>query len=140
MCTSVDDAHSHRPAVPARILVVDDEPPVRASIARALGIHGYSVTCAESGEQALRIVDEEALEFDLVVSDIVMGGMSGVALAEQLVARGKPLRVILISGYPGSHFVERPEFQGRFDLLEKPFTPGELVARVAQSIQVGSAR
>jgi DNA-binding response OmpR family regulator len=122
------------PTTPIHILVVEDEPPVRISIARSLQMHGYQVTCAESGEEAIRLIDGATTQFDLVISDVVMRGMSGVTLGTQLRARPTPVTVMLMSGYPGSHFSDQPSTFREFALLEKPFTPAELAARVKECL------
>src|SRR3954463_13910963 len=129
MCTPVGDpVHSELPPAtkPARILVVDDEPAVRNSLAPSLALFGYHVTCAASGEEAIQVVDTAPSRFDLVISDVVMEGMSGVSLADHLRARDAPVNVLLVSGYPGSHFADHIVTTASVELLQKPFTPTEL--------------
>ena len=122
-------------SAPARILVVDDEPAVRAAMARSLALHGYEVTCAVSGEEAIRAIDDAESRFDLVITDVVMDGMSGVALAEELRARDESLPVILVTGYPGSHLTDPIVTTTRLlDVLQKPFTPTQLAAHAQRSI------
>ena len=133
----VDPDQSASIAAP-RILVV--EASVRRSVARALQAQGYAVTGVESGEAALAAVDGAAQPFDLVISDVVMRGMSGVALAERLHLRHEDVRVILISGYPAEHFPDETFSSGNIELLEKPFTPAQLTARVRERIQRGARR
>jgi two-component system, cell cycle sensor histidine kinase and response regulator CckA len=119
---------------PARILVVDDDEPVRRSVSRGLRAAGYLVATAESAEDALDVVARECVPFDLVVSDVVMRAMSGVALADRLREMNPSARIILISGYPGTHFDDRAPGFRRFDLLQKPFTPVQLAAKVGETL------
>jgi CheY-like chemotaxis protein len=143
MSTSVGDpVNSELPpaAKPARILVVDDEPAVRNSMARSLAIFGYQVTCAASGEEAIRAVENAPSRFDLVISDVVMEGMSGVSLADYLRTRDERINVMLVSGYPGSHFVDHIVTTSPVELLQKPFTPTQLAERVQVSITQNRAR
>lgn len=117
------------------ILVVDDEAPVRRSIAKMLRLAGYEVTCAESAEQALVVIAQARAGFDLVVSDVMMSGMSGVAFGECVKSSGMGIRLMLISGYPGSHLDDRVVGPGGFQLLEKPFTAEQLADRVRESLR-----
>jgi len=125
--TATDPSQRH-------ILVVDDEASVRRSIAKMLRLEGYDVACVESAEQALVAMAQAPVNFDLVVSDVMMTGMSGVTFAECVRSLGAGMRVMLISGFPGSHFDDGLFGAGGFDLLEKPFTPKQLVDRVRASL------
>jgi len=122
-----------RPRRP-RILVIDDEAAVRRSIARVLTREGYSVTSAESAEEAFELIEGSDVPFDLVISDIVMTGMSGVVFAKRLRASARRTRIMLISGFPGSHLGDSALGADGFDLLQKPFTPTQLAARVREHI------
>src|SRR5690348_3383436 len=115
---------------PARILVVDDDQSVRDAVARTLRKQGYHVDCADSGETALAVVEEPSQHFDLVITDVVMPGMSGVDLAGHLRRRDTALELLLISGYPGKHLDNKTLALKQGDLLQKPFTPKQLTARV----------
>jgi DNA-binding NtrC family response regulator len=125
--TATDPSQRH-------ILVVDDEASVRRSIAKMLRLEGYDVACVESAEQALVAIAQAPVNFDLVVSDVMMTGMSGVTFAECVRSLGVGMRVMLISGFPGSYFDDGLFGAGGFDLLEKPFTPKQLVDRVRASL------
>ncbi|HEX3866023.1 MAG TPA: response regulator [Gemmatimonadaceae bacterium] len=129
-------------AAPARILVVDDDQAVRDAIARTLRREGHEVVCAESGEAALALTApvDAAHAFDLVISDVVMPGISGVDLVERLRRANPSLELILISGYPGKHLDNPPVVLSNGDLLQKPFTPRQLAARVQQKIERVAAR
>lgn len=81
----------------ARILVAEDEPNVRAFIARALQISGHETTLAEDGQRALEALSEA--DYDLLLSDIVMPELDGIALALKVAQQWPDLRVLLMSGY-----------------------------------------
>ncbi|MEP6491258.1 MAG: response regulator [bacterium] len=138
--STIDSTVACDRALPVRILVVDDEAGVRRAVARSLTAVGYDVTCAQSGEEALQVAADASPSFDLVISDIMMPGMSGVDLVERLQQADDRLRVMLISGYPGSHLAEVARSKGNFDLLEKPFSPAQLTARVNERIAPSRGR
>ena len=109
-------------APPATILIVDDEPEVRAVVAEFLEDFGYNVLQAEGGAQALgRLRDNPAVR--LLITDIRMPEMSGIELADVATEHHPGLKVILISGY----FVAQ---QVRRRFLRKPFRMRELEAAV----------
>jgi two-component system, cell cycle response regulator CpdR len=113
------------------ILVVDDDPTVLGFVERALHTHGFDVLAAPGGKQALRTVFGTSPGPDVLISDIEMPGMSGIELAARLMAARPGLRVILMSGSPGSVALarERPGLVSA--VLAKPFTVEELIAAVA---------
>lgn len=104
------------------VLVVEDEDGVRNLVKRVLDDRGYHVLTARDAEEALRICAEVAV--DLVLTDVVMPGLSGHALAERLRAR-RPTRVLFMSGYDRDEVVPG-------GLLRKPFRPDELATRVRE--------
>lgn len=107
------------------ILLVDDEPMLRALMEAVLLDRGYSVLTAGSGTEAMALFREHRGEIDLLISDIVMPGMDGPSLATALQRSCPDLKVLLISGYCNS----RQLTQG-FDFLPKPFLPADLLAKV----------
>ena len=136
MTLRVDDDVDAGTAPPRRhILVVDDEASVRRSIAKMLRLEGYEVTCAESAEEGLVAIAQPSVGFDLVISDVIMNGMSGVTFGQCVRSSGTHMRVLLISGFPGSHLDDGVLGEGGFDLLEKPFTPKQLAERVRATLR-----
>ena len=115
-----------------RVLVVDDDIGVRRSVARSLQSRGYAVELANSAEEALEALAAGTWSPRLVISDVVMPGMSGVAFAEHLRSADEAIPIILITGYAGSHL--REHHVETFDVLEKPFSPEQLIARVEKAI------
>ena len=121
-----------------RILIVEDEGGVRELARRVLQRQGYTVLAAASPEEAVRLAAGEPPH--LLITDVVLPGMSGPDLARRIARTRPALRVILMSGYPeavirGEH---RLPAGGRF--LEKPFTPADLLAAVAAALSPGTAR
>ncbi|HEU5076553.1 MAG TPA: ATP-binding protein [Polyangiaceae bacterium] len=112
-----------------RILLVEDEAPVRSVIERTLLKHDYRVTSATTAEEALSLVDEEPA-FDLLLSDVVLPGMGGRALADQLAQRIPGLRVLFISGYTENAIVSGGVLDAGLHFLQKPFLPSELLQAV----------
>jgi two-component system, OmpR family, response regulator ResD len=109
------------------ILVVDDEPTVTDVVSRYLDRAGYSTHVAADGPNALRVAAETKV--DLVVLDLMMPGMDGLEVMRRL-RQDKRVSVILLTakGEPADRITGLR--QGADDYVVKPFTPGELVARV----------
>ena len=80
------------------VLVVDDEPVIRAFVARALTLAGFEVAVAADGREALRLVAEGRVRPAVVVTDIEMPGMTGVELAARLLALRPALRIVMMTG------------------------------------------
>lgn len=108
------------------LLVVDDEPLVRAALAEELAEAGYIVALAASADDALARLAVGPLP-DLVVTDHMMPGMTGIELAAALEQRHPGLPVLLMTGFANLP----PGLGDRIALLHKPFRPGEMAARIA---------
>lgn len=115
----------------ATILVVEDDEAVRQSMCEALSAGGHRVLAANSGEQALLLVTGNE-NLDLLLTDLVLTGMSGRQLAARLQARYPAMRVLLASGYPDRASVEGEEGPR---LLLKPFTHQQLLGFVEQELE-----
>ena len=118
-----------RPRGSATILIVDDDEELRRFMSRILERNGYRVVEADSAERALQVVDEFKDTFDLLVSDVVMGEMSGRDLAKSLQTQEPGLAVLLVSGTAKRSILEDLNM-GASDFLAKPFKPSDLVDRV----------
>jgi len=116
----------------AKILVVDDELPVCRSVGGALK-DTYTVETALSGEEAIRKGHDT--EFDVVITDLMMPGLSGMELLKELRANKPDTRVIMITGYPSVKSAVESIKQGAFDYIPKPFTPDELRSLVARALE-----
>jgi two-component system, cell cycle sensor histidine kinase and response regulator CckA len=117
--------------VAATVLVVEDEPQVRALAVRALKANGFRVLQAEHGKAALELLGRELGAVQAVVSDIAMPVMGGYALAEH-VARAYPgLPVLLTTGHASDELVRRGMTATKsLPMLQKPFSPDSLVTAV----------
>jgi two-component system cell cycle sensor histidine kinase/response regulator CckA len=113
-----------------RVLVVEDEPAVRRLAADGLARVGYRVTRMPDAESALRALEATAEPFDLMITDVIMPGMDGVQLADQVRARWPTTRVLFMSGYAGERLAARGLGNDDQHLLHKPFTLRDLIARV----------
>ncbi len=115
------------------ILLVEDEEAVRAFASRALASRGYTVLEAESGADALRVV-EAADKIDLIVSDVIMPEMDGPTMLTELRRRGLTAKIIFVSGYADDAFARNlPEGQ-EFLFLPKPFTLKQLIETVKSAM------
>jgi two-component system cell cycle sensor histidine kinase/response regulator CckA len=116
------------------VLLVEDEAAVRAFASRALASRGYTVLEAESGADALELIDRHDGKVDLVVSDVVMPEMDGPTLLKELRRRRSDVRIIFISGYAEDAFRKNLPEGEKFAFLPKPFTLKELVAAVKDAM------
>jgi signal transduction histidine kinase/ligand-binding sensor domain-containing protein/CheY-like chemotaxis protein len=116
----------------ATVLLAEDEDAVRRLASRVLARAGYRVLEASSGEEALRIAERHAGTIDLLMTDVVMPGMSGRELAEQLVPRHAGMRLLYASGYTEDAIVRHGVSSHETAFLEKPFTPNALLRKVRE--------
>ena len=127
-----------RPATPTpgtlrgseTLLVVEDDPRVRGITVRALEENGYQVITAGSGEEALALVRGREGRIDLVVTDVVMPGMSGREVVDALRRNLPGLRALFVSGYTQDAIAQRGVLDSGVEFLQKPFTPATLAVRV----------
>jgi two-component system cell cycle sensor histidine kinase/response regulator CckA len=125
------------------ILLVEDAQPLRRLAQTFLETAGFHVLSAGSGEEALNVVAAVGAAFDLLLTDVVMPGMSGRALAEQLSSLQPGLKVLYMSGYTDSliaeHAVLSPGIYPGIHLLHKPFTE-EVLIRMARQVLDGTEK
>jgi PAS domain S-box-containing protein len=124
-----------------RILVVDDEPALRSLLRDTLATHGYQVKAAGSGEEALALAssveDGARPPFDLLVTDVIMPGMTGPKLAARMKAQFPGMAVLFVSGYPGETVADCAGFTPAAGYLAKPFTAEVLLRNVRQQLESG---
>lgn len=118
----------------ARILVVDDEESLRTTLAEILEDEGYEVHTAALGEEALG--HSSIMEFDLLIMDMRMPGMSGLEVLETLRAEGKLGRAILMSAYAMEDTKRRAMAMGALAFLDKPVDVDHLLTLVHQGDRV----
>ena len=103
----------------SRILIIDDEPAIRTTLAGILGDEGHKTTLCESGEEGIAQYARE--EFDLIILDLWLPGLDGLAVLERLRNAGAP-PVIVISGHGSVDSAVRATRLGAYDFLEKPLS------------------
>jgi CheY-like chemotaxis protein len=112
------------------ILVVEDEEALLTVAARTLREAGYKVMTATSGEDALLIATQYVGEIDLLLTDVIMPGLNGRMLAEELKLARPSLQVLYISGYAGSVLGQRGVLDRGMHFLAKPFIAIDLARKV----------
>ncbi|MCS7314132.1 MAG: PAS domain S-box protein [Bryobacterales bacterium] len=116
------------------ILLVEDEDAVRRLVRDMLVRHGYAVLEAADGERALQLFERHAERIALLLTDVVMPGMSGRELAARVRARRPELKVVYMSGYTGDALGERGGPEPGITLIQKPFTPRTLLRRLREAL------
>lgn len=114
----------------ARILLVDDEEPVRGFLKRGLELDGHAVTTAVDGSDALERLTDSGGAFDLVLTDIRMPIMDGIALALAAKRDHPDLTIMLMTGYAEQRERAKNLEEIVADVLAKPFSLAELRAAV----------
>ena len=119
------------------ILLIEDEPRIRAFIARGLGAEGFTVDERDDGQLGLRRALE--VEYDLVVLDLQLPALDGLSVLRVLSRQRPQLPVLILSGRSDLRTRLAAFSLGACDYLEKPFAFDELVARVRRHARRGAA-
>lgn len=118
----------------ARILVAEDDPSVRAFVVSALTMKGHEVVAEEDGGLAAETADAEGGRFDLLLSDIKMPIMDGIALALDVAAKYPDIIIVLMTGFAD----QRERAHGLdaliYDVIVKPFTLADLLAKIDDAL------
>lgn len=118
----------------ARILVAEDDPSVRAFVVSALTMKGHEVVAEEDGGLAAETVDAENGRFDLLLSDIKMPIMDGIALALEVASKYPDMIIVLMTGFAD----QRERAHGLdaliYDVIVKPFTLADLLAKIDDAL------
>jgi CheY-like chemotaxis protein len=116
------------------VLLVEDEDTVRNLCSRTLGELGYQVMQARSGAEAVEAAGR-ADRIDLLLTDVVMPGMSGKELATRLVLHHPEMKVLFMSGYTDNAIVHHGVLDEGVSFIGKPYTPSALARKVRQVIE-----
>ena len=122
------------------LLLVEDNDSVRDLAAKALRRRGYTVHEARHAEEAIEWALTSGIRPDLLVTDVVMPGLSGPNLAARLLQEIPHLRVLYMSGYTDDATAVHGNFWGGVPLLQKPFTPSTLAERVRLALDAADTR
>lgn len=117
-----------------RILLVEDEPMVRALTVRILARAGYQVTAAEGLAEVAALLSGAPDAFDLLLTDVLLGDGQGPQVADLVRARHPSVRVLYMSGYSAEFLGDRGIRTSDVDLLDKPFGPQELIQRIRKAL------
>jgi CheY-like chemotaxis protein len=116
------------------VLIIDDNDDIRTVAERILVRAGFDVVTATDGNQALALVAERPGEIDLVLTDVVMPGMLGTELAQQLRLEQPGIQVLLMSGYAPPALVDGEPLDDDMVVLDKPFSAASLVEKVSEAL------
>src|SRR5437870_20498 len=115
------------------VLVVEDARPLRDLICEALSTSGCTVLSARDGQEALRIASQRKSAIDLLLTDVVMPGMNGPALAKQVRALCPETKILYMTGYSGE-FIRADMLIAGVSLIQKPFTPTDLGRKISRML------
>ena len=120
------------------ILVAEDEDTLRALTRHLLELYGYRVLEACDGNQALRLSEQTADEINVLLTDVVMPGINGRILADQLKQKRPDVKVVFMSGYTGQRVGEKDILEPGSLFLQKPFTREGLARKIREALQVST--
>jgi DNA-binding NtrC family response regulator len=118
----------------AHLLLIDDDPNTLASLARAFRLAGHEATVCDNASRAVELVRGE--RFDLILSDVVMPGKSGMELLEDLKKAGVQTPIVLISGQANIEMAVKATRLGALDFLEKPLSTDKLLLTVENALKL----
>jgi CheY-like chemotaxis protein len=112
------------------VLLVDDEEPIRTVGSRVLGLVGYKVFVAQSGEEALSIYQNHGQDIDVVVMDLGMPGMGGNKALIEILALNPKAKVVIASGYSAEKQVKEALDSGAVGYVPKPYRKADLLQAI----------
>jgi two-component system, cell cycle sensor histidine kinase and response regulator CckA len=115
------------------ILVVEDAAPLRELICQALSVSGCTVLSASEAQEALNILNQQKGVIDLMITDVIMPGMNGPALAKQVRALRPETKILYMTGYSGE-FVRSDMLIPGVSFIQKPFTPADLRRKIRKML------
>jgi CheY-like chemotaxis protein len=127
---AVDVAHGSE-----TVLLVEDEQPVRELIRSMLELRGYRVIAAANGAEAVLALKDEQLEVDVLLTDVVMPGMSGPELAMRMERLRPETKLLYMSGYTDDTILHHGARKANVPFLQKPFSGGELATKLREVLE-----
>jgi two-component system cell cycle sensor histidine kinase/response regulator CckA len=121
------------------VLVLEDEEMIRQIVSVVLTESGYTARCVKSGEDALALCEADRGPIHLLLSDIVLPGMSGRESAKRLITMRPGMRVLYMSGYTANSIVHHGVLEPDVAFLQKPFTPATLLKKVREVLDCPNA-
>lgn len=121
------------------LLIVDDDPEILKMTELFLSASGYEIITATGGDAALAVFESAPRRPDLVLTDVVMPGMSGPMLIDRLRVIEPAIRVLFMSGYDERHVVQRYVVKQGYSLITKPFTHKAMQAAVQAALAAPAA-
>src|SRR6516225_539169 len=118
----------------ANLLIIDDDANTLASLARAFRLAGHEAAVCDNPARALELIKSE--QFDLIFSDVVMPGIDGLKLLEQLRAAGVMTPVVMMSGQAHIEMAVKATRLGALDFLEKPLSTDKLLLTLQNALQM----
>jgi PAS domain S-box-containing protein len=112
------------------ILLVEDNKAVRESARRSLVRYGYEVECSNSALEALMMLDNSDISYDLIITDVVMPNMNGAEFGKELKTRGIEVPLIYMSGYSENAITRQGILDSGIPYIQKPFKPKDLIRKV----------
>ncbi|MBI2835257.1 MAG: PAS domain S-box protein [Acidobacteria bacterium] len=116
------------------ILLAEDEDGLRRIMKRALTMSGYRVLEAQNGEEAVRLAEQHHDDIPLLITDVIMPGMTGRDVADWLMPLRPEMRVLYISGYSEDAISRHGVLSAQASFLQKPFTPQQLLQRIREML------
>ena len=118
----------------AHLLLIDDDPNTLASLSRAFRLAGHEATVCDNANRAIELLQSQ--RFDLILSDVVMPGKSGMELLEELKKSGLQTPIVMISGQANIEMAVKATRLGALDFLEKPLTTDKLLLTVENALKL----
>jgi two-component system, cell cycle sensor histidine kinase and response regulator CckA len=137
---SLSLADSEAPAGPAAsaagqtLLIAEDEESVRSIIVKACSKAGYHILSATNGEEALALAETHPGAIDLLITDVIMPGISGPVLADEVLKRRPEIRILYCSGYAENSMIDRGVLGGRGAFVQKPFSTNTLLQAIHRAL------
>jgi len=117
------------------ILVVDDAPMVLGMIKRILSSRGYRLLLASNGAEALELAKKSDGEIDLLLTDVVMPGITGLDLAREFIKTYPKTEIMFMSGHVDPSVIRQHALFDKTTFFSKPFTPSRLVAKIRSILE-----